>query len=51
MNDDCDIDEVERKVTEIFHGPAPKCECCGERDIHCRWRPAYQMILCPSCPK
>jgi hypothetical protein len=25
-------------------------ECCGDRDNKCRWRPAYQMMLCPRCP-
>jgi hypothetical protein len=41
---------VEQMVTRIFHGDAPRCECCGDRDNKCRWRPAYQMMLCPRCP-
>jgi hypothetical protein len=47
---DLDRDDVDRIVTRIFHGDAPRCECCGERDTQCRWRPAYQMMLCPNCP-
>lgn len=44
-------DAVERAITKAFYGEMPRCECCGERNPKCRWRPAYQMMLCPECPK
>lgn len=45
------MDEITKKITEIFCGPAPQCYCCGKRNPECTWRPAYQMMLCPDCPK
>ncbi len=44
-------DGVEAAITRAFYGDAPRCECCNERNPKCRWRPAYQMMLCPECPK
>lgn len=43
--------EWEGKLTRILMGEQPRCECCGERNPKCRWRPAYRMMLCPTCPK
>ena len=43
--------ELERIITRTFYGDAPRCEVCGERNSECRYRPAYQMMLCPECPK
>lgn len=55
LHDRCPIHsqghDIEAIVTKIFHGDYPRCECCGERDSRCRWRPAYQMMMCPRCPK
>jgi hypothetical protein len=43
--------ELERKIARAFYGECPQCQCCGERNAECTWRPAYQMMLCPECPK
>ncbi len=42
---------VEKAITRAMYGDRPRCECCGERNPECRWRPAYEMMLCPECPK
>ena len=48
------MDEADQKLedrfTWAFYGDEPKCECCGQKDAQCKWRPAYQMMLCPNCP-
>ena len=43
--------EIEKRITTIFHGITPRCQACGERSESVGWRPAYQMLLCPGCPK
>jgi hypothetical protein len=43
-------ESIEKRINTIFHGDEPRCECCGERNKRCRYRPAYQMMLCPRCP-
>jgi hypothetical protein len=48
--DAAEDDALERKIYEAFYGPFPKCDCCGKRNTRTRWRPAYQMMLCPNCP-
>ena len=42
---------IDRKITEAFYGTAPRCQVCGKPNEKCRWNPAYQMMLCPECPK
>lgn len=49
-NLDSDID-LERRLTAAMCGGVPKCQCCGERNPDCTWRGAYQMLLCPECPR
>lgn len=42
--------ELEQRIYKAFRGDNPRCDCCRERHPKCRWRPAYQMMLCPNCP-
>jgi hypothetical protein len=43
-------DIITRKITEVFCGPTPRCQCCGQRSAQVVWRQAFQMLLCPQCP-
>ena len=43
--------QIERIAMRFFFGEEPRCQCCGKPNPDCTYRAAYQMVLCPGCPK